>query len=85
MAFGVAQDARRDFSIGRLTTTDDTANFAVTHLASVSPNVMAMTSLTAGLIATTVSVPLDVLDLFGIARIFSGARMTVEAAHLMEN
>lgn len=81
----VAQDANRNFSVGRLTTTDETASFAVTRLASVSPNVMATTSLTAGLITTTVSVPLKDLEMFGLAKIFSGARMTVQAEHLMEN
>src|SRR5690606_906562 len=81
----VAQDANRNLSIGRLKDEAATQAFVIAHLSNVSPHTMAATSVTAGLITTTVSVPLNDLDLFGIAKIFSGARMTVQAEHLMEN
>ncbi|OYX41931.1 MAG: hypothetical protein B7Z02_13660 [Rhodobacterales bacterium 32-67-9] len=81
----IAQDANRNMSIGRLVTTTDTENFVLAHANEVSPNPLAATTLTAGIITTTVSVPLVDLDLFGVAGIFSGARMTVRAEHLMEN
>ena len=71
-------------SVGRLTSNAETAQFVVDQLSNVSPNVLATTTVSAGLITTTVSVPLNDLDLFGIAKIFSGARMTVRAEHLME-
>lgn len=81
----IAQDANRNMSVGRLTTTTETENFVIGRMAQMSPNALATTSVAAGLITTTVSVPLNDLDLFGIAGIFSGARMAVQSEHLMEN
>lgn len=81
----IAQDANRNMSIGRLVSTADTENFVLARASELSPHSMAATDLTAGIITTTVSVPLVDLDLFGVAGIFSGARMTVRAEHLMEN
>ncbi|WP_347310656.1 TadE/TadG family type IV pilus assembly protein [Defluviimonas sp. SAOS-178_SWC] len=81
----IAQDANRNMSIGRLTSTTETENFVLARANELSPHSLAATSLTAGMITTTVSVPLVDLDLFGVAGIFSGARMTVRAEHLMEN
>src|SRR5690606_30660330 len=79
----VAQDANRNLSVDRLTTEAEAQDFVIAQLAKVSPNTQATTAISnTGLITTTVSVPLNDLDLFGIAKIFSGARMTVSAQHL---
>lgn len=81
----VAQDANRNLSVNRLTSEAEAQEFVVTQLSKVSPNTLATTSISStGLITTTVSVPLNDLDLFGIAKIFSGARMSVSAQHLSE-
>lgn len=81
----IAQDANRNMSIGRLVSTADTEDFVLARATELSPRSTAATNLTAGMITTTVSVPLVDLDLFGVAGIFAGARMTVRAEHLMEN
>lgn len=81
----VAQDANRNMSVGRLTTTDAVQAFAVDQLKNVSSNVTAKTTDINGLITTTISVPLNDLDLFGVAGIFSGAQMSVRAEHLKED
>lgn len=79
-----AQDANRNWSVQRLTSAEATESFVVNYLRDVSPNVVASTTSNAGLLTTTVSVPLNDLDLFGVAKIFSGARMTVRAYHLTD-
>jgi len=81
----IAQDANRNMSVGRLTTTGETENFVLTRMASMSPNALAATTVTAGLVTTTVSVPINDLDLFGVAKIFDGARISVRTEHLLEN
>lgn len=82
----VAQDANRNLSVDRLTTEAEAESFVIAQLAQVSPNTQAKTAISdTGLITTTVSVPLNDLELFGVAKIFSGARMTVRAQHLDEN
>lgn len=80
----VAQDANRNMSIGRLTTNAETEDFVLGQVSNLSANAQASTSVTAGLITTIVSVPLVDLDIFGVAEVFAGTRMTVRADHLME-
>ncbi len=64
----VAQDANRNLSINRLTSEAQAQDFVISHLSNVSPNTQATTSISpTGLITTTVSVPLNDLDLFGVA------------------
>lgn len=81
----IAQDANRNMSVGRLTDAQATENFIKAASATVSPRVSAVTSVTSGLITTTVTVPLSDLDLFGVGGVFRNVNMTVRAEHLMES
>lgn len=81
----IAQDANRNMSVGRLTDVQATEDFIKAASATVSPRVSAVTSVTAGLITTTVTVPLSDLDLFGVGGVFRNVNMTVRAEHLMES
>lgn len=81
----IVQDANRNMSVGRLTDIQATEDFIKAASANVSSHVSATTSVTAGLITTTVTVPLSDLDLFGVGGVFRNVNMTVRAEHLMES
>lgn len=81
----IVQDANRNMSIGRLADSNATMNFVVTQGGIVSPHVTSTSSVTAGLITTTATVPIEDLDLFGVASVFHNVNMTVRAEHLMES
>jgi Flp pilus assembly protein TadG len=80
----IVQDANRNMSVGRLVDSDETIDFVQTQGLAVSPNVTSTSSVTAGLITTTATVPIEDLDLFGVAGVFRNVNMTVRAEHLME-
>lgn len=80
----VVQDANRDFSIGRLTSTGETENFVKTELDSLSPNARVHSSVIAGRVSTTVSLPVRDMQVVGIAGIFQATIMTVRADHVLE-
>jgi hypothetical protein len=71
-------------SVGRLVDSDETIDFVQTQGLAVSANVTSTSSVTAGLITTTATVPIEDLDLFGVAGVFRNVNMTVRAEHLME-
>lgn len=81
----IVQDANRNMSIGRLASDSDVETFVKARAGSMSGDPKATTVVNAGLILTTASVPMTDLDLFGVAGVFKGVRMTVQAEHLMEN
>lgn len=80
----IIQDANRNTSIGRLDTPGDTESFILSRLGGFSPHASAATNITAGLVTTTVSVPLADLDVLGVVSAFSDSKLTVRADHLME-
>lgn len=80
----IAQDANRNMSIGRFDTTDETEQFVIDNLGGFAPNATVETTVVAGLISTSVSVPLVDLEIFGVAEVFSDASLTVQTNHLME-
>ncbi|MCV2869257.1 pilus assembly protein [Defluviimonas sp. WL0002] len=67
----IIQDGNRNYSIRRLTTNAETETYVEGRIASISANANAVTTNAAGLITTTVTVPLADLDLLGIAHVFS--------------
>lgn len=81
----IVQDANRNMSVGRLTDVQETEDFVETVAQSVSSRVTATTSVTAGLITTIATVPMQDLDLLGMAGVFRGVTMTVRAEQLMES
>ena len=80
----IVQAANRNMSIGRLTNVTETQNFVLAETAKFTPNARVLTTDVAGLITTTVSVPMADLDLFGVASVFQSGWMNVTAEHLKE-
>ena len=80
----IVQDANRNMSVGRLVDSEATIEFVEAQGHAVSPNITSTSSVTAGLITTTATVPMEDLDLFGVAGVFRNVNMTVRAEHLME-
>lgn len=67
----IIQDGNRNYSIRRLTTNAETETYVENRIAPISTNASAVTTNVAGLITTTVTVPLADLDLLGIAYAFN--------------
>lgn len=84
----IVQDANRARSIGRFGTDDQTdgrtVDFVLAQVGAISGDPTASSGETAGLITTSVSVPISDLDMFGVAGVFKGVRMTVWSEHLSE-
>lgn len=80
----IVQDANRNMAVGRLTDVQETEDFVEAVAQSVSTRVIATSSVTAGLLTTTATVPIQDLDLFGVAGVFRNVNMTVRAEQLME-
>lgn len=79
----ILQDANRNLSVGRFDTEAETESFVLTKVGKLSPSATANTNITAGLISTTVSVPMADLTLLGSTSFASG-NITVVASHLLE-
>jgi Flp pilus assembly protein TadG len=81
----IVQDANRTMSIGRFTTTTETQDYVISRVQPLSKNVSAVTTVSAdGIITTVATVPMDDLDLFGVAGIFRNGQMRVQADQLKE-
>lgn len=81
----IVQDANRNMSIGRFVLPSETQNFVVSEGKIISPRVTATTTVSStGLIHTTATVPARDLDLFGIASVFGGMTLVINAEHLQE-
>lgn len=81
----IVQDANRNMSIGRLTTTAEVVDFVQTRAGVFATPTNVSNDVVAGLITTSITVPMHDLDLFGVAGVFRSAEMTVRSEHLMEN
>ena len=80
----VAQDGNRAFSVGDLTTTDDTQAYIEERLAQLSPNATARTFRDKGLITTVVTVPTGDLDAVGLFTSLTSIDMQVVAQMVQE-
>lgn len=69
----IIQDGNRNYSIRRFETNAETETYVENRIAPISPNASAVTTNVAGLITTTVTVPLADLDLLGIAYAFNNS------------
>ena len=75
----IIQDGNRNYSIRRLNTNAETETYVENRIAPISSNASAVTTNVAGLITTTVTVPLADLDLLGIAYVFNNSwRITAD-------
>ena len=81
----IVQDANRNMSIGRLTTTAEVIDFVQTRAGAFATPTDVSNDVVAGIITTSITVPMRDLDLFGVAGVFRSAEMTVRSEHLMEN
>jgi Flp pilus assembly protein TadG len=81
----IVQDANRNLSIGRLRTEADTEAFILSRAQPIAPHATAHTTVTAGLITSSLSVPIEDLDVVGVVAAFRGSSLTVRSDHLMEN
>ncbi|MGB3316440.1 MAG: TadE/TadG family type IV pilus assembly protein [Albidovulum sp.] len=81
----IVQDANRNMSVGRLTTTAEVIDFVEARAGVFATPTSVSNNIAAGLITTSITVPMSDLDMFGVAGIFKTAEMTVRSEHLMEN
>lgn len=80
----VVQDANRNLSVGQLTSVTETEDFIKARLLPMAPNAVANTSVNAGLIVSTATVPVQDLELIGLFRALSSANIRVSSEQLIE-
>lgn len=80
----VVQDANRSLSVGRFLTIDATETYVLAQIATVSPNATVTTTVTSGIITTTVLMPVGDLAPTGIVDAFSSLNLTVSADFMSE-
>jgi Flp pilus assembly protein TadG len=78
------QDGNRAFSVGRLTSIEETQTFVATRLRVYAPSALVTTTLVDGIITTQASVELDDLLTFGLIPEISLGRMSVQSQHFLE-
>lgn len=80
----IVQDANRAFSVGRLSSEDETETFVTDALAGLSGSAVAVTTLDAGVISTRVQVPVTDLVAVGFFNFLSGYNIEVSSEHYLE-
>lgn len=83
-AMRIVQDGNRAFSIGRLTTEDETEAYIRAALSDLAPGATVTTLLANGVISTTVTLPVDDLMAIGTVPGMSGFNVAVASQHLLE-
>lgn len=81
----IIQDGNRNLSIGRLTTTTETETYIESVLAQLDINADANSSITAGVVTTTVSVQTAQLQILGFFTALTSLTIDVTADHMIEN
>jgi Flp pilus assembly protein TadG len=81
----IVQDANRNASIGRLQTTAEVEDYIESRLQASSDAADAVSSITAGVISTTVSYPARDFQILGFFQQFNSLTMNVNSAHMIEN
>lgn len=80
----IVQDANRAFSVGRLSSEEETENFVTDALAGLSESAVAVTTLNAGVISTSVQVPVTDMVAVGFFNFLSGYNVEVSSEHYLE-
>ncbi|RYG93168.1 pilus assembly protein [Loktanella sp. IMCC34160] len=80
----IVQDANRAFSVGRLSSEAETENFVTDALAGLSESAVAVTTLNAGVISTSVQVPVTDMVAVGFFNFLSGYNVEVSSEHYLE-
>ena len=81
----VVQDANRNMSIGRLTTTTETEDYVENALAVITSGAVAQSTVTAGVVSTTVTVPAADFQILGFFSALNNLQIGVTAEHLIED
>ncbi|MFC2968372.1 TadE/TadG family type IV pilus assembly protein [Acidimangrovimonas pyrenivorans] len=81
----VVQDANRSFSVGHVRTTTATEQMITSGIADIAPDATVTTSVTNGVIKSTVKIPLYDLTATGFVSAFNGIDLSVSAQHMAEN
>jgi Flp pilus assembly protein TadG len=82
--FRLVQDTNRALSVGRLQTTTQAEEKIKSSLAGTTSDPIVKTSITDGIITTTLSVPAKDLDIVGYFSALKAARVTVSSQHYVE-
>lgn len=81
----IVQDANRNASIGRLRTTAETESYVETRLHNASASADATSTITAGVITTSVTYPARDFQILGFFSQFNDLQITVNSEHLIED
>lgn len=80
----IVQDANRATSIGRLVTSAETEAFIANRISQISPNALIVTTIQAGIISSTVTMPASDLTATSLVAAFSSIDVSVSSQHLSE-
>lgn len=81
----VVQDANRAMSIGLVRTVDDTQSMILAGIVRIAPNATVETTVNAGVIRSTVFIPVTDLTATGLVDAFTEFNVAVFAQHLAES
>lgn len=84
-ALRVVQDANRSFAIGRLTTAEETESYISARISNLSPSATINTTVTQGIITTSVVMPSNELAALGVLDVALSFDVGVSAQHMAEN
>lgn len=80
----VVQDANRAMSIGRLMTAADTQTYIQSRIGTISPAAQIVTTVSGGVIATTVTMPSSDLTATGFISALTNINVSVTSQHMSE-
>lgn len=81
----VVQDVNRAVSIGHVRTSDDAEAMILADIDNIAPNASVETTLSNGIITSTVTIPASDLSVTNLIDVFHDFNLTVSAQHLSEN
>jgi Flp pilus assembly protein TadG len=81
----VVQDTNRAVSVGRIRSPAEAEAILLLNIATIAPNALAETTMTAGIISSTVTIPISDLTATGLVNSFNGFVVTVTSQHLAES
>lgn len=81
----VVQDINRAVSIGHVRSSDDAEAIILADISNIAPNALVETTLTDGIITSTVTIPVSDLTVTNLIDVFRDFNVTVSAQHLSEN
>ena len=81
----VVQDVNRAVSIGHVRTSDDAEAMILADIDNIAPNASVETTLSNGIITSTVTIPVSDLSVTNLIDVFHDFNVTVSAQHLSEN